>query len=156
MEKILFYLIRDQISIWMISLDSSPHLHYAYVDIAFSRTNDMQGICWSKNKCISDVVLWIPTHECVRDDQLARTYIYQLCVNTKCSWEDLSGVMNDRDRWGENSAISSTWLSWFNNIYNITVIDIIWIYEWHLFSFSWHFLIYMHCEQFSAWGCKTL
>ena len=31
----------------------------------------------------------------------SRTYIQQLCEDTGCSPEDLSGAMNDREKWRE-------------------------------------------------------
>ena len=33
-------------------------------------------------------------------EKLMYIYIYQVCVDTGCSLEDLLGAMDDRDRWG--------------------------------------------------------
>ena len=71
------------------------------------------GHCWrSKDKLISDILLWTPSHGQAKAGQPARTYIQQLCANTGCSLEDL-GVMDDRDGWQERvreiCAGSATW-----------------------------------------------
>ena len=36
-----------------------------------------------------------------KQDDLARTYIQQLCEDTGCSPEDLPEEMNDREKWRE-------------------------------------------------------
>ena len=54
------------------------------------------GHCWrSRDKLISDVLLWTPTYGQVKAGRLARTYIQQLCEDTGCSPEDLPETMND-------------------------------------------------------------
>ena len=48
------------------------------------------GHCWrSRDKLISDVLLWTPTYGRAKAGRLARTYIQQLCEDTGCSPEDL-------------------------------------------------------------------
>ena len=60
------------------------------------------GHCWRSNdELISDVLLWTPLHGRAKAGRPARTYIQQLCVNTRCSLEDLSGAMDDREGWWE-------------------------------------------------------
>ena len=54
---------------------------------------------WSKGKLISDVLLWIPSHECASVGQPSRTYLQQLCTDTGCSLEDWPEAMDDRDEW---------------------------------------------------------
>ena len=72
----------------------------------------------SKDKLISDVLLWTPTHAHISVDQPAKTCIHQLYVNTGCSQEDLPGIMDDRDRWQERvrelHAVSTTWWWWWH------------------------------------------
>ena len=53
-----------------------------------------EGQLRSKDELISDVLL-------LRDsfNRPARTYIHQLCVDTRYSLEDLSRIMNDGDGW---------------------------------------------------------
>ena len=53
----------------------------------------------SKDKLISDILQWNPSHGRVKAGQLARTYIQQLCANTGYSLEDLPGPMDDTDGW---------------------------------------------------------
>ena len=60
------------------------------------------GSCWrSKGELISDILLWTPSHGRAKVGRPARTYIQQLCANIGCNLEDLSGVMDSRDRWQE-------------------------------------------------------
>ena len=55
--------------------------------------------CWrSKDKLISDILLWSPPHGCASVRQLIRTYLQQFCMDTGCSLEDLPEVMDDRDK----------------------------------------------------------
>ena len=54
--------------------------------------------CRSKDKLISDVLLWTTTHRWASVGWPARTYLYQLCTDTGCSLEDLPTTIDDRDR----------------------------------------------------------
>ena len=57
------------------------------------------GYCWgSRDELISDVLLWILTYGRVSVGQPAKTYLYQACMDTGCSFEDLLEAMDDRDR----------------------------------------------------------
>ena len=48
------------------------------------------GHCWrSRDELISDVILWTPTHGHAKAGRPARTYIQQLCKDTRCCPEDL-------------------------------------------------------------------
>ena len=50
------------------------------------------GHCWrSRDELIRDVLLWTPTHGRAKAGQPTRTYIQQLCEDTGCCPEDLSG-----------------------------------------------------------------
>ena len=54
--------------------------------------------CWrSKDKLISDVLFWTPTHGCTSVGQPAKTYIHQIYADTVYYLEDLPGVMDYRD-----------------------------------------------------------
>ena len=58
--------------------------------------------CWrSRDKLISDVLLWSPTHGRAKAGRLARTYIQQLCEDTGCCPKDLPEAMNAREKWRE-------------------------------------------------------
>ena len=60
------------------------------------------GHCWrSKDKLISDVLLWTPVYGQAKTGRPARTYIQQLCEDTGCSPENLPEAMNDREKWRE-------------------------------------------------------
>ena len=53
--------------------------------------------CWrSRDEPISDVLLWIPSHDRAKAGWLAGTYIQQLCEDTGCSPKDQKEAMNDR------------------------------------------------------------
>ena len=58
------------------------------------------GHCWrSRDKLISDVLLWTPTYDRAKARRPARTYIHRLFEDTGCSPEDLPEAMNDREKW---------------------------------------------------------
>ena len=60
------------------------------------------GHCWrSRDKLISDVLLWTPSYDRAKAGRPARTYIQQLCEDTGCSHEDLPEAMNDMEEWRE-------------------------------------------------------
>ena len=62
----------------------------------------LAGHCWrSKDKLISDVLLWTLSHGWARVGRPARTYLQRLCTDTGCSIEDLPGAMDDKKRWRE-------------------------------------------------------
>ena len=69
--------------------------------IQVRRTKDA-GHCWrSRDELISDVPLWTPSHGREKAGQPVRTYIQQLCEDTRCSPGDLPEAMNDREGWRE-------------------------------------------------------
>ena len=56
------------------------------------------GHCWrSKDKLISDILLWTPSHGHASVGQPTRTYPQQLCTDTGCNLEDHPEVMDDKD-----------------------------------------------------------
>ena len=72
------------------------------------------GHCWrSKDKLISDILLWIPSHGRAKAGQPARTYTQLLCTDIGCSLKDLPGAMDNRSGWWERvweiRADSATW-----------------------------------------------
>ena len=78
------------------------------------------GYCWrSRDKLISDVLLWTHAYGQPKAGRPARTYIQQLCEDTGCSPEDLPEAMNDREKWRERvrniRASGTTW--WYIYIY---------------------------------------
>ena len=66
------------------------------------RRTRLMGHCWrSRDKLISDVFLWTPLHGRAKAERPARTYIQQLCVDTRCSPVELPEAMDDREGWRE-------------------------------------------------------
>ena len=60
------------------------------------------GHCWrSKDELESDILLWTPAYGQSKIGRPARTYLQQLCDDTRCNPEDLSEAMNDRETWSE-------------------------------------------------------
>ena len=65
----------------------------------YIRRTKQVGHCWrSKNKLISDVFLWTPSHGRAKVGQPVRTYLQQLCADTGCSLEDLPRAMDNKDK----------------------------------------------------------
>ena len=61
-----------------------------------SKWDKHAGHCWrSKDELISGVLLWIPSHGHASIGRPTRTYLQQLCTDTECSLEDLSGEMQE-------------------------------------------------------------
>ena len=72
------------------------------------------GHCWrSKDKLISDILLWTLTYGQAKAGRPAQTYIQQLCEDMECSPEDLPKAMNDREGWRKRvrdiRASGTTW-----------------------------------------------
>ena len=63
------------------------------------------GHCWrSKDEIVSDVLLWTPAYGQSKAGRPARTFIQQLCDDTRCNPEDLPEAMNDRETWRERGS----------------------------------------------------
>ena len=67
----------------------------------------------SRDKLISDLFRWTPSHGWAKAGWLAWTYIQQLCANMVCCPEDLPEAIDGRKRWRERvrdiHADSTTW-----------------------------------------------
>ena len=50
------------------------------------------------------VLQWTPSRCCGSVGSPARTCQQQLCSDTECSFEELSGAMDDRDGWRERES----------------------------------------------------
>ena len=77
------------------------------------------GHCWrSRDELISDVLLQTPTYGRAKAGWPARTYIHQLCDDTRCIPEDLPEAMNDREKWRERVRnIRACCMTWYIYIY---------------------------------------
>ena len=50
-----------------------------------SKQDEHDEHCWrSKNRLIIDIFLWTPTHGQTSVGQSGKTYIHQLCTDTRC------------------------------------------------------------------------
>ena len=68
------------------------------------------GHSWrSRDKIISDVLLWTPTYGWAKAGQPTRTYIHQFCEDTGCSSENLPDARNDREKWRERVTLYPCW-----------------------------------------------
>ena len=85
------------------------------------------GHCWrSRDKFISDILLWTPSHGRAKAERQAKTYIQQLSADTGCSREDLPGAMDDRGGWRERVRDTRPdgvtwwwwWCWWWKLMYN--------------------------------------
>ena len=94
------------------------------------------GHCWrSRDKLISDLLLWTPTYSQAKAGRPAWTYIQQLCEDTGCSPEDLPKAMNDREKWWERirdiCAGDTTWLYiyiFFNSQIKLILVWLSWLF----------------------------
>ena len=74
------------------------------------------GHCWrSRDKLISDILLWTPSHGRAKVERPARTYIQQLHANTECTLEGLPGAMDEVGEgqgdpcWRYNMMMMNSW-----------------------------------------------
>ena len=112
---------------------STKHQLYGHLP-PITKTIQVRQHSWrSRNKLISDVCLWTPSHGWAKAGQPARTYIQQLCADTGCSPEDLLEAMDDR----KGSGISMLMVRHYDDD---DFIKIIWIFYW--------VMCYVKCRQF--------
>ena len=65
------------------------------------------GHYWrSRAELINDMLLWTPSYGRAKAGRPARTYMQQLCADTRCSPEDLQEAMDNREGWRRGSGIS--------------------------------------------------
>ena len=70
----------------------------------------------SKDKPISDVLLWNPSHRRARVGWPTRTYLQQLCTDTGCSVEDLRWAIETGGERGSGKSAQVVW-----RLRNITI-----------------------------------
>ena len=95
------------------------HLPLVTKTIKSQRTRQV-GHCWrSRDKLISDVLLWTLSQGRAKAGHPDRTCIQQLCADTGCSPEDLPKAMDVKEGWRERvrniRADSATWWWWYFN-----------------------------------------
>ena len=69
--------------------------------IQVRRTRHAGHWCVSRDKLISDILLWNPSYGQANAGRLARTYIQRLYAYTGCCLEDRLEAMDDRKGWSE-------------------------------------------------------
>ena len=115
------------------------HLPPIVKTIQVRRTRYTGHCLRSRDRLISDVVLWTPTYGRAKVGRPARTYIQQLCGDPRCSPEDLPEAINDREEWRESvrdiRASGTTWWWWW--WYSL----IMWIIISSLSPYNWLFQI---------------
>ena len=77
------------------------HLPPISKTIQVQRTKHAGHCLRSEDELISDVLRWSPSHRRASAERLGRTYLHQLCADTRCSLEDLPKAMDNRDEWRE-------------------------------------------------------
>ena len=81
--------------------------------IQIRQTSHAEHYWRNKDKLISDVLLWTPSHKRASVGRTTRIFLLQLCSDTGYSLEDLPETMNDRDEWRESvkeiHASGTTW-----------------------------------------------
>ena len=107
---------------------------------------EAEGHCWrSKDELISDVLLWTPAYGQVKAGRPVRTYIQQLCEDTRCSPEDLPEAMNDREKWRERvrymRASGTTWWWW-------------WWWWWGFLKEEWESITTTFCKMVIGSYCQ--
>ena len=85
------------------SWQQHPTRHQSYGHLPITKTIQARrtrhaGHCWrSKDKLVSDVLLWTLAYGQSKAGRPARTYIQQLCDDSGCNPEDLPEATNDRE-----------------------------------------------------------
>ena len=85
------------------------------------------GHCWrSRDKLISDVLLWPTSHGRAKAEQPSQTYIQLLCEDIECSPEDLPEAMNDKEEWRKrvrdiHAGGTTRW--WRPKLHNFTLLQ---------------------------------
>ena len=77
------------------------HLPPITKTIKVSQTRHAGHCRRSRDELIIDVLRWTSSHGRARAGRPARTYIQQLCEDTRCSPGDLPEALNDREGWRE-------------------------------------------------------
>ena len=98
----------EYIYIYIYIYMNSIYTAIYYQSLKSSKTN--KACCRSKNKVISDVLLWIPSHWRASIGRSRRTYMQQLCMDTGCRLKDLLGAMDNRNGWRERERESGKFM----------------------------------------------
>ena len=118
------------------------------------------GHCWrSRDELVSDVLLWTLTYGQAKAGRPARTYIQQLCEDTRYSPEDLPVAMNDRKKWRERvrdiRAGGTTWWWWLNLFADVNLFTHFYFYFFHIFSNKNYIYIYIYIYIYVIFSCAV-
>ena len=104
----------------------APHKQqlYGHLPPIQVRRTRHAGHNWrSRDKLISDILQWTPpSHGRIKAGRPSRTYIQQLCADTRCSLEDIPEAMDDREGWRERvrdiraDGMTCWWWWWYLNL----------------------------------------
>ena len=93
------------------------HLPPITKTIKLRRTRHVRHSWRSRDELVSDVLRRTPSHGWAKAGRPVRTYIQQLCADTRCSPEDVPKAVDDREVWRERvryiHADSVTWWWWW-------------------------------------------
>ena len=103
-EKARWELHKIATSYFEPTQETTPHETTAVWPLPISKNIQVRQTthaehCWrSENKLFSYVLLCTPIHGHTSVGRPARTYLHQLYANTGCSFKDLPGAIDDRDK----------------------------------------------------------
>ena len=126
------------------------HLPPITKTIKIRRTGHAGRCRRSRDKLISDVLLWTPSHGQAKAGRPARTYIQQLSSDAGCSHEDLPEAMDDREEcqeWvSDIRADGATWW-WYTYVIEINP-SVYWYKNMQRYIRGSIFLFMIVCQRF--------
>ena len=129
------------------------HLPPITNSIKVRRTRHVWHSWRSRDELVSDVLLWTPSHGRAKAGRPARTYIQQLCANTKYSPEDLPKARDDREVWRERvrniRADNVTW--WWR--FGQSLLLVYATFTFVLLSFLTETVVYLHLLNLLRHSC---
>ena len=101
--ELTVYKQMSDIKLWLSYKNTWNHLTVCRKEYIYIYIYIYIGHYWrSKDKLISDVLLWTPSHRHASVGRLTKTYLQHLCTDTGFRLEDLLEAMDDRDEWWES------------------------------------------------------
>ena len=101
-EKDQWELYKNAVCYFEQILEAAPYHLPPITQTIQVRWARQAGHCWwSKNKSISKILLWTPTHGHTNIGWPTKTLIYGFCVDTGFRLEDLQKAMTNRVWWQE-------------------------------------------------------
>ena len=91
-------ILSEEASTLQIGSEAFPPGQCSSPQLQVWRTRHVGHSRRSEDELISDVLFWTSSHGRTSIGLPVRSYLQQLCTDTRCSLEDLPGAMNDRDQ----------------------------------------------------------